>query len=220
MSVRHRIVQHGKQNPDAPGIPFEPYGRARRGGMEIKNPGGFLRKKLPKLYKWLCELFRNERGIDSHIALRDMTEKGEPANISFSLWGHEYEYVISATVPTGKRKTRTVSVFQKGKRVGTRKKSYIDQGYIGAGVLCRAPYVGEQHRRARDLFDGPFNEQTWRTVLRDVLVHSLIPLHDWARKRRGDFGERPRPRTSEPKTKLQAELRKKRRRPKPRPRGR
>jgi len=191
MSLRHRIAQHATTNPDMPDVPFEPFGAARREGTEIEKPSAFLKKKAPQLYKWLLELFRWEGGIDAHITVRDHTEKGEAPNFSISMWGHAHEYVLSVNMPSGTMVPKRVRRSGMGHALMPSKtKKTLDTGYMGLGSVARAPYAGEQHRRASDMHDGDFSEETWHAILRDILYDTLVELHDWARNQRGD-GPRP-----------------------------
>jgi len=191
MSLRHRVMQHATTNPDAPDVPFEPFGAARREGREIEKPAVFLKKKAPQLYKWLIELFRWDGGIDAHITVRNRTEKGEATHFSISMWGHAHEYILSVTLPSGKMVPKMVRVSRKYQSLGPSKtKKTRDTGYMGLGSVARAPYAGEQHRRASDKYDGDFSEKTWRAIVNDILQDTLVELHEWARNRRGD-GPRP-----------------------------
>ena len=120
------------------------------------------REISPTHHKWLVAWLGNDYG-DS-IVLRQHTEEGK--RYSFSLWSANHEFSISFHPPTNSK----------------------DRGYIGAGMTNRAPWVGEQHRRGGDLYDGSFNEETWQGVMRDVVRQSLLrvvpdPVHIHRKRR-------------------------------------
>lgn len=184
MSVVDRVSQHAVSTTHG----FEPFGAARRAGVQVADPDAFLRKKMPALRKWLGALLC--RGyINEYVTLRDHTErKGGATSVAISIWSEKYEFVISATLPEPGKMRKICHRTPRSGRLRTR--NVPDGGYLGCGLVCRAPYAGEQHRRARDLYDGAYDEQTWKGILGDILTNCLVPLHSWARperskKRRG-----------------------------------
>jgi len=179
------MAQHAFNTPTDDNCGFEPFGAARRDGERIAKPSVFLRKNFPDLHKWLTELFPDE-AIDAHITARDRTEDGR-AEMSLSLWTSENEFIISVRAPTGKMIKRFVR--HNGK---SRSRSVRDTGYLGAGLVARAPYVGEQHRRGSDLHDGDYSEKTWRGIMNDVLRISFLEIHEWARRWEKRWGSRKR----------------------------
>jgi hypothetical protein len=57
------------------------------------------------------------------------------------------------------------------------RRDQTDQGYIGCSSKCRKARAGEDHRRGSDLADGPYNEQTWRRILADIVSYELVRIH-------------------------------------------
>jgi hypothetical protein len=169
--------------PDSFELAFEPFNAARRGGIEASKPAALLKKKAPQLHAWLRQLFRSDEDINLHVVVRDRTKPDGPTHLTVSMWGFVHEYVVSATLPSGKKVPQLVGGKRKVRGVA---RMVPDTGYLGLGVVARAPYAGEQHRRGRDGWDGPFTKETWDTIARDILLDSLQPLHEWARNRRGD----------------------------------
>jgi len=154
-------------------LPFEPFAGARYDGNEIAAPALFLKNKVPFVYKSLLKLFRWDGGINSYVVVRERTEPGEALSLSMSMWGHDAEFVITMTLPTGKMVKRVV---RRGRKLNVK-----DHGYMGLGVVARAPYVGEQHRRAHDGYDGAFSEESWNAILLEILANNLLEIHDWAK---------------------------------------
>ena len=47
-------------------------------------------------------------------------------------------------------------------------------GYLGCIASQRTPRPGETHSRGNDLFDGPFNHDTWTRILADIVSYELV----------------------------------------------
>ena len=175
---------------------FEPYGAARNSGEQVEHPAAFLKKKAPQLYKWLLELFRHDGDIDAHIVVRDQTAvEGWWRHFSISIWGHAHEYVLGVALPTGKMVVRRIR-WRNGESISVGPRKTRDAGYLGLGAVCRAPYAGEQRRRGHDLYDGDFNEKTWRAILNDILRDNLVVLQ--SRRDMVSSGRRKKKRRSPP----------------------
>jgi len=156
-----------------------PFSNARNGGELVEVPSAFLKKRMPQLYKWLLDLFRYDEAIDMRIVLRDHSknEGDSVTSISFSLWTKDDEFSISAKAPSGKMVPKYAHR-RRGWSARTPHKSKLtpDVGYLGAGMTSRKPNVGEQHRRGNDLTDGDYSEETWREILKDILLNSILRI--------------------------------------------
>lgn len=51
-----------------------------------------------------------------------------------------------------------------------------DNGYLGCQVSSRKPRAGEDWTRGNDLPDGPFNKNTWDTIVNAILNYELVKL--------------------------------------------
>lgn len=51
-----------------------------------------------------------------------------------------------------------------------------EPGYLGCIASKRAPLAGEDHTRGSDLADGPLSEETWHSILGDIVSYELQPL--------------------------------------------
>lgn len=49
-------------------------------------------------------------------------------------------------------------------------------GYLGGQCLCRKLEPGEDWERGHDLLDGPFNKETFDSILRNIIATELVPL--------------------------------------------
>jgi len=91
-------------------------------------------------------------------------------------------YLILPEEPSPKN--QEVSEFKVRARLFTEKYQYnltaIDRynnsGYLGGTVSCRAPRPGEDWLRGSDLPDGPFNRDTWISILNAIIGNELLEL--------------------------------------------
>lgn len=52
------------------------------------------------------------------------------------------------------------------------------RAYLGCMVSARKPRAGEDWTRGNDLADGPFSQETWDAILRDIVGYELLNLKD------------------------------------------
>jgi hypothetical protein len=118
---------------------------ARKPGTVLENPAPILQRKANAMHHWLVALFGSQ--YPEWVLVR----QHDAHRFSFSVWSAVDEFIITFEVP---------------------RKGNAD-GYLGAARLKRAPYAGEQHRRGRDLYDGPYRETTWHGIVRDLVSHAF-----------------------------------------------
>lgn len=53
--------------------------------------------------------------------------------------------------------------------------------YLGCQATARKERPGESWKRGNDLADGPFNEDTWKMILRDIVKYELVKLSEFRR---------------------------------------
>ena len=51
-----------------------------------------------------------------------------------------------------------------------------NSGYLGCISKCRTPRAGEDWRRGRDLADGSLSEETWASILRDIVSYEIVDV--------------------------------------------
>jgi len=54
------------------------------------------------------------------------------------------------------------------------------KSYLGCTASTRKPRAGESHGRGNDLADGPFTDETWHSILADIVSYELVPLESQA----------------------------------------
>ena len=54
-----------------------------------------------------------------------------------------------------------------------------DGGYLGCTVMTRKERPGESWKRGNDLPDGPFNEETWNSIIRAIVRYEIVKLSDF-----------------------------------------
>ena len=54
-----------------------------------------------------------------------------------------------------------------------------DNGYLGCQVSSRKPRAGEDWTRGNDLPDGPFNKNTWDTIVNAILNYEIVKLSNY-----------------------------------------
>jgi hypothetical protein len=50
-------------------------------------------------------------------------------------------------------------------------------GYLGCTASTRKPRAGEDWPRGNDLADGPLSEETWHSILADIVGYELVRVH-------------------------------------------
>lgn len=53
----------------------------------------------------------------------------------------------------------------------------LDGGYLGCTSSCRKPRAGEDWHRGSDLSDGLLTEDTWRSILGDIISYEMVRVH-------------------------------------------
>ena len=90
----------------------------------------------------------------------------------------KHTYIYNEVVhPEGKEFELKFSIF-------TEKHEYIiraierenGKNYLGCIVDNRAPWPGEKHTRGNDLADGDLCQQTWMSILTDIISLELIEI--------------------------------------------
>lgn len=54
-----------------------------------------------------------------------------------------------------------------------------DSGYLGCQVSTRKPRAGEDWARGNDLPDGPFNKNTWNSILNGIIRYEIVKLTEY-----------------------------------------
>ena len=54
-----------------------------------------------------------------------------------------------------------------------------DNGYLGCQVSTRKPRAGEDWTRGNDLPDGPFNKNTWNSILNGIIRYEIVRLTEY-----------------------------------------
>lgn len=58
--------------------------------------------------------------------------------------------------------------------------------YLGCQVETRKPRPGEDWNRGNDLADGNFSEETWLSILKDIIAYELKDISDYIITRESD----------------------------------
>lgn len=53
----------------------------------------------------------------------------------------------------------------------------MDNGHLGCTVATRKPRAGEKYARGNDLSDGHLSEDTWRSIMGDIISYELVHIH-------------------------------------------
>jgi hypothetical protein len=135
----------------------------RKEQIEEENPGATvidsteLSHRLPELYSWIKEsLFRGSSNeMDKKLLItQEITGNAEQV-INVKMYTETTCYSISAREPSS---------------------SDDPNGYLGCISSSRKERAGEDWTRGNDLQDGPYNEETWKGILRDIVAFELVPL--------------------------------------------
>lgn len=51
------------------------------------------------------------------------------------------------------------------------------RSYLGCTATCRKPRAGEDWTRGNDLADGELTEETWHSILADIIRYELVKVH-------------------------------------------
>jgi hypothetical protein len=113
----------------------------------VPNTFLYLKKKFPKLHKWLIGTFGKD--YDSFIVVKVYDD--ERTYVLFWTAEHVFHLSVQATELRGR-----------------------DKGYLGLARTARMPNVGEEHCRGGDMHDGDYSEKTWNLIVRDILRHAIL----------------------------------------------
>jgi len=146
-------VSESTQDPTSPptqgaGRQEQPYEHTRQGSEICLSA---IRHVNPPLFAWLSALLHtdSEEYLSRWVQAESLGEKG---TMRVSLYTEGHRYSIRARPPSG------------------------DDGYLGCSVSARQPLAGEDYTRGNDLADGPFSEETWRSILADIVRYEAVPL--------------------------------------------
>ncbi len=135
----------------------------RKEQIEEENPGTTvinateLAHRLPELYSWIKEdLFRGSvNEMDEKLLITDKVTDIRSRAVHVELYTEAHCYSISAIEPTD---------------------SDHPDGYLGCVASTRKNRAGEDWNRGNDLPDGPYNEETWKGILKGIVAFELVPL--------------------------------------------
>lgn len=122
-----------------------------------------LRDKFPDLAQWLTPLSRFKQDFSSFI-LAEIDNKQEET-IRLKIFTKENKYSITARLP----------LISSDERVEIQHR-VNDKGYLGCVATTRKPRAGEDWSRGRDLWDGPYSEETWNNIMSDILAYEVVKV--------------------------------------------
>ena len=102
-----------------------------------------------QFYSWLGGILRSAPP-EMYVHIKSES----PGHIQVHIYTEEHNYLISATYPA----------------------DICPAGYLGCVVVARKARAGEDHHRGNDLSDGPFEESTWNSIVRDIVAYELVKL--------------------------------------------
>ena len=90
-------------------------------------------------------------------------------------WMDYVETVLAGNEPKSRTKGYEfyTSVYKYSIRAVDR---YGKKGYLGCSSSTRKNRAGEGWNRGNDLPDGPFNKDTWNSILRRIIKYEAVPL--------------------------------------------
>jgi hypothetical protein len=123
----------------------------------IYEGGLTMSEKIAQLKVWLNNLIFPGK-FDNFIEVLKEYENDDETFLNLCFYTEEHQYFIRA-------------IDKKG-----------DDGYLGCMASCRKPRAGEDWTRGNDLPDGPFNEETWRDIVRAIVRYEIVKLSDFRRQ--------------------------------------
>lgn len=108
--------------------------------------------RFSELASWIERDLNRFGGIDKNVLPAVFSEENELSTVTYSLFTRTNEYIIRASHTTG----------QAGKN------------YLQCSALARTPRAGEDHRRGRDIYDGPMSPKIWAKILSSIVCYELV----------------------------------------------
>lgn len=119
--------------------------------------------KMEQLDHWITKLIYPGKSKDFLHELEGHSTPGEEVYRRFGFYTEEHQYFIVAIDRTK------------------------DKGYLGCVVQTRKPRPGEDWLRGNDLSDGPFNKNTWNSIVNSIVRYEIVKLSKYLKPETGDI---------------------------------